>query len=99
MQTLELFPPGRALPCVQARTRPLLLRVTPRAGAGQAALPALPAADQVPRGRQGPRRALGRVGWGGVRRRPTRAVRRGRPRKHQLPPLPAELPAAQAEAC
>ena len=41
--------------------------------------------------------------WGGevfVDGRPVPFKRsRGRPRKHQLPPLPAELPAAQAEAC
>ncbi len=41
--------------------------------------------------------------WGGevfVDGRPVPFKRsRGRPRKHPLPPLPAELPAAQAEAC
>jgi WhiB family redox-sensing transcriptional regulator len=80
MQTLELFPPGRALPCVQAGPD-LYFSESPRE---------LELAK--PWGV-----------WGGevfVDGRPVPFKRsRGRPRKHPLPPLPAELPAAQAEAC
>ena len=101
MRTLELFPPGRALPCVQAGPD-LYFSESPRELelAKQLCRPC-PLRTRCLEGAKERGEPWGV--WGGevfVDGRPVPFKRsRGRPRKHPLPPLPAELPAAQAEAC
>ena len=102
MQTLELFPPGRALPCVQAGPD-LYFSESPRELelAKQLCRPC-PLRTSCLEGAKERGEPWGV--WGGevfVDGRPVPFKRsRGRPRKHPLPPLPTELPAAHAEvAC
>ena len=101
MQTLELFPPGRALPCVQAGPD-LYFSESPRELelAKQLCRPC-PLRTRCLEGALERHEPWGV--WGGevfVDGRPVPFKRsRGRPRKHPLHPLPAELPAAQAAAC
>ena len=97
MQTLELSPPGRALPCVQAGPD-LSFSESPRELELAKQL-CRPCPLRVPclAGAKDRREPWGV--WGGevfVDGRPVPYKRsRGRPRKHPLPPLAAEA----AEAC
>ena len=98
MQTLELFPPGRALPCVQAGPD-LYFSESPRELelAKQLCRPC-PLRTRCLEGAKERGEPWGV--WGGevfVDGRPVPFKRsRGRPRKHPLPPLPAKpvLPGA-----
>jgi WhiB family redox-sensing transcriptional regulator len=96
MQTLELFPPGRALPCVQAGPD-LYFSESPRE-LELAKLLCRPCPLRT-RCLEGAKERGEPWGvWGGevfVDGRPVPFKRsRGRPRKHPLAPLPAEPPAA-----